>query len=129
MLDTGFNPRSINFFMLIRCQKKMVRPNIFLSHITEESTIASIFKRSIDSNFLGLVDVFQSSDPKVQKVGQNWLNLITDNLQNCQAIFFVAHSASRGLGSILNAEQDGDEKSKLYLFVTPACDRYNFLYQ
>lgn len=64
----------------------MAKPTIFLSHITEEADLASAFRREIDSRFLGLVDVFQSSDPGSMPIGTNWLDNITRALRGCQAI-------------------------------------------
>jgi hypothetical protein len=64
----------------------MSKPTIFLSHISEEAELASVFRKEIEARFLGLVDVFQSSDPSSLPIGQNWLNNITSALRNCEAI-------------------------------------------
>jgi hypothetical protein len=64
----------------------MIKPTIFLSHITEESDLASAFRREIDTRFLGLVEVFQSSDPSSMPVGTNWLGNITNALRGCRAM-------------------------------------------
>jgi hypothetical protein len=65
------------------------KTKIFLSHITEEAELATAFKTQIKECFLGLVDVFQSSDSESNKVGQHWLNNITDALRDCDAIIVL----------------------------------------
>ena len=40
----------------------MDRPIVFISHISEESAIAVTIKKLIDESFLGMLDVFVSSD-------------------------------------------------------------------
>lgn len=74
----------------------MNRPTIFLSHITEEAALASILKSEIDKNFLGMVDVFQSSDRTSSKIGTNWLDNITTALRNCEAIIVLCSPHSIG---------------------------------
>jgi hypothetical protein len=50
------------------------KPTIFISHITEESEIALLFKEEVDRVFLGMANIFVSSDDRSIKIGQNWLN-------------------------------------------------------
>jgi hypothetical protein len=64
----------------------MTKPTIFISHITEEAEIAAIFKKEIEGRFLGLVNVFVSSDATTLKLGKNWLDEITGGLRNCAAM-------------------------------------------
>lgn len=61
----------------------MNKPVIFISHITEEKEIALKLKEVIEDAFLGQVNVFVSSDPKVLTGGSKWLDLITKNLSEC----------------------------------------------
>lgn len=59
------------------------KPIVFISHITEEKELALLFKSLVEQNFLGLLDVFVSSDENSIAMGQKWLNNITDSLKNC----------------------------------------------
>ncbi len=72
----------------------MTKPTIFLSHITEERDLAAVFKSQIETSFLGLVNVFQSTDPASLVVGQNWLNNITNALTQCEAILLFCSPES-----------------------------------
>jgi hypothetical protein len=49
------------------------KPTIFISHIAEEAEIADLFKTEIERAFLGLVDVFVSSNAEAIRLGSNWL--------------------------------------------------------
>lgn len=59
----------------------MQRVNIFLSHITVESTLADALQRHILRDFIGLVDVFESSDRLSIPVGKKWLDEVTQALK------------------------------------------------
>jgi hypothetical protein len=72
----------------------MARPTIFLSHISEERELAALFRTKIEESFLGMVDVFQSTDPRSLPLGQNWLNNITDALTRCEAILLFCSPQS-----------------------------------
>jgi hypothetical protein len=74
----------------------MDKPTIFISHITEESEIALIFKEEFDRIFLGMANIFISSDARSIKVGQNWLSEITDGLRNCAAMLIFCSPFSIG---------------------------------
>ncbi len=52
----------------------MDKPKVFISHITEEVALADILKTHIVNDFLGLIDVFVSSDNTSISVGDKWLN-------------------------------------------------------
>ncbi len=56
---------------------------VFISHIFEEKDIAFLVKDFIEEAFLGMIDVFISSDKDSISLGQKWLNSITDSLKNC----------------------------------------------
>ncbi|MGR9076244.1 toll/interleukin-1 receptor domain-containing protein [Rhizobium leguminosarum] len=72
----------------------MTKPTIFLSHITEEKGLATIFKKQIEDSFLGLVDVFVSSDAKSIPLGKNWLDQVTEGLRSCRAMLLLCSQAS-----------------------------------
>ncbi len=66
----------------------MEKPTVFLSHINEEEILASLLKRSIESDFLGMIDVFVSSDGHSLEVGTKWLAALESAL-HCAAIQFI----------------------------------------
>lgn len=55
---------------------------IFISHITEERYIALALKQLIETEFLGLAEVFVSSDPKSLAVGTRWLDVVSNALDS-----------------------------------------------
>ncbi|AOW48367.1 toll/interleukin-1 receptor domain-containing protein [Acetobacter ascendens] len=64
----------------------MTKPTIFISHITAEKEIAILFKNEIEKSFLGMVNVFVSSDAGSIQIGSNWLDDITSGLRECKAM-------------------------------------------
>jgi hypothetical protein len=56
---------------------------LFISHITEEKELAIAFKELVESQFLGMLDVFVSSDENSISMGQRWLDNITVALKKC----------------------------------------------
>ncbi len=60
-----------------------IKPLVFISHITEEKEIAIAFKELIESSFLGMLDVFVSSDEDSIHMGQKWLDRISNGLKTC----------------------------------------------
>ncbi|MFZ2643293.1 MAG: toll/interleukin-1 receptor domain-containing protein [Verrucomicrobiia bacterium] len=61
------------------------KKTVFLSHIAEEKELAILFKNLIEDHFLGLIDVFVSSDERNIGLGQKWLDDITNSLKQCVA--------------------------------------------
>jgi hypothetical protein len=55
--------------------------SIFLSHITVESRLADLIKRHLIRDFIGLVDVFESSDRLSIPAGSKWLTEVMESLQ------------------------------------------------
>ncbi|MBY5682664.1 toll/interleukin-1 receptor domain-containing protein [Rhizobium leguminosarum] len=74
----------------------MSKPTIFLSHITEEAELAGLFKEQIETSFLGMVNVFVSSDAKSIPLGKNWLDQVTEGLRSCKAMLLLCSPASIG---------------------------------
>lgn len=74
----------------------MAKPLVFLSHITEEAELAGLFKAEIDRVFLGMIDVFVSSDNSSISVGNNWLDRITGGLRSAEAIVILCSPVSVG---------------------------------
>jgi len=59
----------------------MEKFNVFLSHITVESTMADLLRRRLENDFIGLVEVFESSDRLSIPVGSKWLDEVTQALK------------------------------------------------
>lgn len=62
----------------------MARVKVFLSHLTVESRLADIVRRHIASDFLGLVDLFVSSDVTSIPVGTQWFDTLVAALQTSE---------------------------------------------
>lgn len=61
----------------------MEKQLVFISHITEEKEVAIAFKELIESSFLGMIEVFVSSDDDSIGMGQRWLDRISHALKIC----------------------------------------------
>jgi hypothetical protein len=70
------------------------KPVIFISHISEEGSLAQLFKKALEESFLGLVDVFVSSDASSIGAGSNWLDRITDGLRTSEAMLIFCSPSS-----------------------------------
>lgn len=54
---------------------------IFLSHVTVESRLADSLRKHLVHDFIGLVEVFESSDRLSIPAGKKWLSEVTENLK------------------------------------------------
>ena len=54
----------------------MKKKRLFVSHISEERSIAEQLKTALNRDFLGLLDVFVSSDTDSIAAGEEWLRSI-----------------------------------------------------
>lgn len=70
------------------------KPVVFISHIREETVVAQAFKEAIERGFLGLADVFVSSDESSIPLGQNWLDRVTTGLRTARAMLIVCSPVS-----------------------------------
>lgn len=61
----------------------MSKSIVFISHITEEAELAQNLKKLIENSFLGMIEVFVSSDETSISAGAKWLDNITESLSNC----------------------------------------------
>jgi hypothetical protein len=68
-----------------------LRKKLFLSHYEKETDIAQAFQRAIEKAFLGMVEVFVSSDSRSIPVGRAWLDTVERTLREC-AVFVVIAS-------------------------------------
>ena len=55
----------------------MQKFNIFLTHITVESKLADLLRKRLVRDFIGLVEVFVSSDRLSIQAGTKWLDEVT----------------------------------------------------
>ena len=62
----------------------MAHLKVFLSHLTVESRLADIVRKHIASDFLGLVDLFVSSDVTSIPVGTQWFDTLVAALQTSE---------------------------------------------
>jgi hypothetical protein len=72
----------------------MDKPYVFISHITEEAKLAELFKTHIQKDFLGLIDVFVSSDNTSISVGSKWLNDVDTALKAAKVELIVCSEES-----------------------------------
>ncbi|MBP1888622.1 hypothetical protein J2Z53_000201 [Clostridium moniliforme] len=61
----------------------MDKPIIFISHITEEKDLALELKALLEESFLGMMDIFVSSDDTSISAGARWLDNISNSLGTC----------------------------------------------
>lgn len=71
-----------------------MKRKIFISHIAEEKDIALSLKSFLTKNYLGLFDVFVSSDSNSLELGENWLNVVLDSIKNCDLMFVLCSPIS-----------------------------------
>lgn len=60
----------------------MSKMRAFISHISEEAKVAAGLKEALDRDFLGILDVFVSSDGESIAAGEDWLRSIDEALRN-----------------------------------------------
>lgn len=72
----------------------MEKELVFISHITEESELAIEIKEVIKTAFLGMIDVFVSSDGESIELGELWLNKIRENLKKCSVEIILCSNES-----------------------------------
>ncbi len=67
----------------------MEKPLIFISHITSEKKLGLALKKSIEKAFLGMTDVFISSDPENLPAGKQWYKTIMEKLDEASILFVL----------------------------------------
>ena len=67
---------------------------IFISHITEEASIARVLKNWIESSFVDQCEVFVSSDQGDIPAGSRWLEKIKEALESAAALLVLCSPAS-----------------------------------
>jgi hypothetical protein len=105
------------------------KPLVFISHITEESEMAILLKDEIiENNLLGSVDIFVSSDRRVNTGGQSWLKNIENALQKA-SVFPILTSPNSVKRPWINIEAGAGWLRQLQsyssngdpIFVMPLC--------
>jgi hypothetical protein len=59
-----------------------MKPTIFVSHVSEEQELALALKTRISADFLGLVEIFVSSDGQTIEAGSDWLTAVRKGLES-----------------------------------------------
>jgi hypothetical protein len=72
----------------------MKKVSVFISHISEEAELAAILKKHLTKDFLGLFNVFVSSDTVSISAGSKWLESIENALRNAEAELVLCSKAS-----------------------------------
>lgn len=68
--------------------------SIFISHISEEGALAAFLKDRIRRDFLGIIEVFVSSDNRSIAAGADWLASLRDALERAQLLVALCSGAS-----------------------------------
>jgi hypothetical protein len=66
----------------------------FVSHVTEESRVASRLKTALTQDFLGLLNVFVSSDTEGIGAGEDWLRAVDEALRESSVVLVLCSPAS-----------------------------------
>jgi hypothetical protein len=72
----------------------MSKKLVFVSHISEEKELAYLVKDFISNAFLGLIEVFVSTDENSISLGQKWLENITNSLKECSIEIIICSPKS-----------------------------------
>lgn len=72
----------------------MDKPLLFISHIAEEKDVALALKSLVEETFLGMIEIFVSSDESSVPLGQKWLEAITSSLKRCVVEIVIASPTS-----------------------------------
>jgi hypothetical protein len=74
-----------------------VTKRVFLSHVSDERTVAAALKARLVEDFLGLLDVFVSSDGESIAAGEQWLASVEQALSECDLLITLCspHSIRR----------------------------------
>jgi hypothetical protein len=67
---------------------------VFVSHISEEAKVAALLKEMVEDDFLGLVELFTSSDVGSIHAGENWLAAVKEALNDAAVVVVLCSRAS-----------------------------------
>jgi hypothetical protein len=71
-----------------------MKPKIFISHISEEADLARLLKEHIDQDFLGMFDLFASTDLNSIAAGSQWLEEIKKALRGAKIQLLLCSTQS-----------------------------------
>lgn len=74
--------------------KNMNKPVVFISHIAEEKELVLKLKELISDKYLGMIEIFVSSDEKSIQAGSRWLDKVTIALQACKVMMILCSPKS-----------------------------------
>jgi hypothetical protein len=74
----------------------MAPKQVFISHISDETEIAKHLKRRLDADFLGMLEIFVSSDRQTIQAGQKWLDQVDSALKAADVQMVLCSKASVG---------------------------------
>ena len=78
-----------------RQKMKRQKPIIFISHIHEDADIAYQLKKFLDESFIGIFDIFVSSDGASIRSGDKWSSVIERSLNNAELVLALISSESK----------------------------------
>jgi hypothetical protein len=67
---------------------------LFVSHVSSEAKIAAYLREMLDADFIGMVELFASSDVPSIQVGEKWLDAIRKGLDRAAAVLVLCSKAS-----------------------------------
>jgi len=67
---------------------------VFVSHVSEEAEVAELLKAALTRDFLGLVNVFVSSDTESIAAGDQWLASVERALEECTLMIILCSPSS-----------------------------------
>ena len=74
----------------------MLRKEVFISHISSETDIAQALKAHLGRHFLGLLDIFVSSDRQTIQAGSKWLEEVDKALKSADLQIVLCSGESVG---------------------------------
>ena len=74
----------------------MAKKRVFISHISSEAQLSQHLKQRIERDFLGLVDIFVSSDQKSIQAGSKWLEEVDKALRSADLQIVMCSKESVG---------------------------------
>ncbi|MGC2657568.1 MAG: toll/interleukin-1 receptor domain-containing protein [Bryobacteraceae bacterium] len=75
--------------------KTVQKLSVFLSHVTVESKLADIIKKHLVRDFIGLLEVFESSDRLSIPAGKKWLSEVTTALRKADLHVILCSDESK----------------------------------
>ena len=75
-------------------KRVLAKTELFISHISEEAEIAALLQEMIRSDYLGIVELFASSDIPSIRGGSEWLESIRDAIARAPAVLVLCSKAS-----------------------------------